>query len=286
MTMRVSTLQMQTNATYNISKLQTQLYDDQTKLSTGKKVNVASDSDSIADIITLSDRLASIQSNQDIAKSTLGKLESNDSHLKAINDTLNQVRDLTIQKLNSTNSVATTEMNAQLSQLKDQLFEQVNVKDENGRYVFSGYQGSTPSYVNTLGVISYQGDNGHINIQLDNYQVQTNVNGNDLFATNVFTMIDNIMTNPTQAHLSEIDQNLDKNLLAQVNNGNQMKKLDFYNNLSDDLSINYQKQYSNLTDTDYVETISHFIQLQTMYQASLKTMNQINDLTSLMLQRI
>lgn len=283
--MRVSTLQMQTVATYNLSNIQSQLYDDQNKLSTGKKVLKASDSDSIADIITLSDRMATINSNQDIAKTTLGKLESNDSHLKMINDTLNQVRDLTIQKLNSTNSVATSEMNAQLTQLKDQLLEQVNAKDENGRFIFSGYQGTTQPYVLTAGTVNYQGDSGHINIQLDNYSVQTNTNGNDLFATNPFTMIDNIINSPTQAHLSEIDQNLDKNLLAQVNNGNQMKKLDFYNNLSDDLSINYQKQYSQLTDTDYVETISHFAQLQTMYQASLKSMNQVNDMISLMLAK-
>lgn len=283
--MRVSTNQMYMTSAYNLQSIQSQLYDAQNQLSTGKKIQRASDSSSIAEVITLSDRISTIKNNQDMAKTTLGKLEANDSHLQAINTTINQVRDLTIQKLNSTNSVATTEMNAQLTQLKGQLLDQVNAKNEYGQYIFSGYQGGTQPYVATAGVINYQGDSGNINIQLDNYTVKTNVNGNDLFATNVFTMIDNIIANPTQAHLAEIDQNLDKNLLAQVNNGNEMHKLDFYQNLSDDLSINYQQQYSKLTDVDYAEQISKFAQLQTMYEASLKTTSSINTMISSMLQR-
>lgn len=283
--MRVSTNQMYTNSLSGLQSIQSQLYDMQTQLSTGKKIQKASDSDSIAEVLTLSDRMAQINANQEVGKDTLGKLESNESHLNGINDTLNQVRVLTIQKLNSTNSVATTEMNTQLTQLKEQLFEQVNAKNENGQYVFSGYQANTQPYVNTAGVVNYQGDNGHINVNLDNYAVQTNINGNDLFATNVFTMIDGIIASPTQTHLDEIDQNLNKGLLALTNNGSEMQKLDFYKEIGDNLNMTYQKQYSGLTDVDYAETISKFAQLQTLYEASLKTTSSINTLISSMLQR-
>ena len=114
-------------------------------------------------------------------RNALGTAEST---LTSIGNILQRVNELAIGSGNGAFTDADRKANAdELASLEDQLFNLMNSRDENGKYIFSGSKGDTPPYVrNADGTYSYQGDQGKLNLQVgDMLSLAANETGYDAF---------------------------------------------------------------------------------------------------------
>jgi len=156
----------------------------QQQASSGKRVNNPSDDPLAAARILSINQSKSVSgqlsTNADYAKSAL---EAQESALGSVSDLLTRMRTQGVYSGNasltqSDRKVLATELRSQYTEL----LSLVNSQD-NGRYLFSGYQGETQAFSEiTPGVVTYNGDEGQRLIQVTpSRQVPVSVAGVELF---------------------------------------------------------------------------------------------------------
>lgn len=114
-------------------------------------------------------------------RNSLGTAEST---LNGITNILARVKELAVGAGNGSFTDADRKANAQeLSQLEEQLYNLMNSRDENGKFLFSGSRGDTQPYVrNADGTYTYQGDQSTLNLQVgDMLSMATNESGYAVF---------------------------------------------------------------------------------------------------------
>lgn len=161
--MRISTMQFYAQARNSILDNQSRLLDTHNQLATGKRVVQAGD-DAVAFVAI--QRLKAEESATQRYLGNIGsareRISAEDTTLDQITNTIQRVRELAIQSESGALGVADRAgMATELQSLRDQLFGQLNSRDDNGQYLFSGYQGSTPPFArDSVGAFSFQGDEG------------------------------------------------------------------------------------------------------------------------------
>lgn len=161
--MRISTMQFYAQARNSILDNQSRLLDTHNQLATGKRVVQAGD-DAVAFVAI--QRLKAEESATQRYLGNIGsareRISSEDTTLDQITNTIQRVRELAIQSESGALGVADRAgMATELQSLRDQLFGQLNSRDGDGQYLFSGYQGSTPPFArDSVGAFSFQGDEG------------------------------------------------------------------------------------------------------------------------------
>lgn len=161
--MRLSTSWMYQQSLASMMNQQSSLAATQNQVSTGKRINVASDDPAGAGrVISLNHILAAntqYTANIDAAST---RLDTAQSTLNAVNDLYNSARDLTLQALNG--SLADSDRQAiatQLTQMRDQLLQMANTTDATGQALFAGTSSNTvPFLKNADGSVSYAGNDG------------------------------------------------------------------------------------------------------------------------------
>jgi flagellar hook-associated protein 3 FlgL len=157
------------------------LYDEQTKLSSGKKINKPSD-----DVIGMSkvqgykidiNKNAQFLRNIDDATAFL---EFTETTLDSVSENLMRLKELALTGVNGDeNSESRKALAQEASQIKKQLLNHSNSKLRD-RYIFSGHKTNRPAFDNTF---NYQGDTGKIEINVDRHsQVIENITGKEAFA--------------------------------------------------------------------------------------------------------
>ena len=168
--MRISTNQIFTGNVNNLSRANAELFKTQQQISTGKKILQPSDDPlASAQIIKLKQELArteQFQSNIEVTDRRLGLQEIALGQI--FNDTV-RLKELTIQA----GSPALTDNDrqalvAEVREIVNQLQGQMNSRDTQGEYLFSGFKGNTQAYRYDQATERYifQGDSGQRSIQV------------------------------------------------------------------------------------------------------------------------
>jgi flagellar hook-associated protein 3 FlgL len=184
--MRLSHNMIYKNNLNSILNNQQEVNKAQQQVTTQKRVLSASDDPSaMARALLYTDK---IKVNEQYSKNTAmlnSRLETQESILDNIKDSLLRANQLTIQagsgSLSASDKKAISE---EINTITAAVFSWMNSKSEDGRYIFSGYQDNTQtySYDNTQNKYVYNGDQGQHKIKVaDTVEIPSSDNGFEVF---------------------------------------------------------------------------------------------------------
>lgn len=167
--MRVSTSQIHQQATAQLSRLGQETSLSQQRIASGQKLLKPSDDPvAAAKILELNQDLAvrgQYLSNADQAQT---QLQAQDSVISQVVESLQRVRELTLQAGGGTltsqdRSFIAQELEARLGEMRSLL----NSRGADGNYLFSGFQGDREPFVDVGGQLTFVGDQGQRRVQID-----------------------------------------------------------------------------------------------------------------------
>jgi len=195
---RISSQQAFMGSVGDMVDLNSQVLNQQAKISSGKEILSAAD-DPLASsrIAQLTQGIALRDQYTENLTTLEGALQAEEAALINIVDTIQRVRELTVQAGNGSLSFDDRQSIAiELDQRLEELVSLANTKDASGEYLFSGFQGDTIPFVEVQdGTFEYQGDEGQRFIKADEAtNVARNDNGKRIFVdvqsanNTIFTM--------------------------------------------------------------------------------------------------
>ena len=292
--MRIGTLQMFRQGVNSILDQQTKLFETQNQLSTGKRINSPSDDPTgAAQLIGLSESAKSTTQYQANILAARSRLELEDTALGSVGDALQRVRELTIQALNDTNGVTErTAIAAEVRQLADEVIGLANRKDENGQFMFAGFQVLTQSFTKTVAGANYNGDQGQRQIQIGPArQLADGDSGQAIFMDiadggggfeSIFATLETLATDleantPNGASLDQLDRAMNQFLGFRATIGARLNALDNQEKINDAMLLQLEETRSVVEDLNYAEAASRLsrqsITLQAAQQAFVKVQN-------------
>jgi flagellar hook-associated protein 3 FlgL len=182
--MRIATSQVFRQAVAGMQQQQSLLYKAEQQLSSGLRIMKPSDDPAgSVHILNLSSNIDVVNQydrNIAVATSALGHQES---VLQTINESLQRVRELTVQANNPTNHDSARKSIASEIELRLQEITQLaNSRDTNGEYLFSGALVDTPPFIQSGGAVLYQGDQAAREIRVgEGARVQVRDSGDAVF---------------------------------------------------------------------------------------------------------
>ncbi|MEX1167028.1 MAG: flagellar hook-associated protein FlgL, partial [Hydrogenophaga sp.] len=151
--MRVATANSYDNTIGQLNKRQAELSNLQSSISTGKRVQRASD-DPVAAVMSeaAQNRLARVQADQRSLNTSRTSLTQAESALGNAGGILQDVRDLMLSAGNGTYGTKEyKDIASQIEGMRDQLIAVANQKDSAGRTLFGGLGGTASPFVETFG---------------------------------------------------------------------------------------------------------------------------------------
>ena len=311
--MRVSTIMMYQQNMRGITDSQPAWLKYGEQMSTGKRVNRASD-DPVAASQAVVLSQAQAQNSQYATARTFAtqRVSIEESTLSQVTTAIQSAQEKIVYAGNGTlsdddrNSLATD-----LQGIRDQLLNLANSTDGNGRYIFAGYKTDTPPFDDTG---KYVGGTLNVEQQVDSSRTMViGHTGNLIFDnatsnakpdadTNVFTALDSAIAalkTPVEGDetaqdtaLAAIDKT-NRSLSNSLNNvltvraelGTQLNELDKLDSLGDDRALAQTQQMSNLVDVDWNSTISNYTMQQTALQAAYKAFTDMQGMSLFQLNK-
>ena len=168
--MRMSTSMAFDTGASGIAKQQYELLKTQQQMASGRRVNSASDDPiaaaRIVDVESAQGLNQRYLSNQVSARNDISVTESNLGQATSI---LQDIRTLLVQAGDGAyGDHDRADVAKEIEVRKNELMALANSKDANGRYVFSGFQESTPAFAQTGAGVVFQGDEGRRSVQVAN----------------------------------------------------------------------------------------------------------------------
>ena len=162
--MRVSTANAYDTSLEALSKRQKNLSDAQLQLTTGKRVNRASDDPAAAAQAERAlSKSARAETSQRAAESSRTMMTLTESAMGEAGELLQQVRETLVASGNATNDDAGRQGFAKkLDSLRDQLFAVANRSDGAAGFLFGGQGSSQPPFVDAAGGVQFRGTPGEI----------------------------------------------------------------------------------------------------------------------------
>jgi flagellar hook-associated protein 3 FlgL len=230
--------------------------------------------------------LAQIEQYQKNAQDGMDRLTAADDALGNLTNSLQRVRELTVQASNDTNNESDRKSIAtEIRLIKEQLGAIANT-DFNGSYIFSGMDHNTPPYkdgnLQTLGQAEMNWDIGK------GIAVNVNVSASSIFGfqvdgKNLFETIDNLVQsiennqNPKEL-LANIDKQFENVLTQHSKVGTHYNSLEMAVNKLDQANYLNTKILSETEDTDiakaYMELSTHETALQASLASGARIMQQ------------
>jgi flagellar hook-associated protein 3 FlgL len=167
--MRVSTSQIYSIVNIGMSNAQTAINKTQEQMSTGKRVlSPADDPVAATTILQLNAELARVEQYTKNIDSGSNSLNLEETALQSVVSLIQRMQELAVQAGN-TAVLSRSDYQALASEVESRTQELLNLqntRNASGQYIFSGYQGSTQSFVDVGGGnYKYQGDDGQLRIQ-------------------------------------------------------------------------------------------------------------------------
>lgn len=205
---RISSQQVFTGGINRLQELNASLNNTQEQISTGKKVNRPSDDPvAAARILKLDQEVKRIETYQRNVSLADNRLQQEENALAGSVDILQRIRELTVQAGNGSLSANDRQsISAELQQRVDQLADLTNTRDASGEYIFSGFQGDQPAFVQAAdGSWNYNGDEGQRVLEIDDgVTVPISDHGKGIFV-NVPAAISVKATTGTDGYISGLE---------------------------------------------------------------------------------
>lgn len=294
-------MQISTNAffrqnTDNIQDLKTQTVKLQEQISTGTKVNVASDDpvafSNLALLKARDSRLQQYGRNIDIARQSLSLEEST---LTQATNILTRLHELAIQGSNDTYNAADRKLMAnEVRGLSDSLFDLANTVDANGKSIFGGFHSGLPFEKASDGTVIYKGDSYETTQNVGDHEtITTGFSGHSVFDTvpmgsgpskSVFQIVqalgDALANGKSPATPSDdLSAALDHITGQMAMVGSRTAVLDAAQTKLDSIKTATTSQLSILQDTDMEKAISELTQRMTNLSAAQASFVKIADLS-------
>jgi len=282
MSLRVTQGMMQTQILRNINNNLLSIDKNQTMLSTGRKINKASD-DPIGTTYAMRYRSQLNVMDQYARNISSAKtnLDATDTALSSINDLLQRAKELTTQGVNGTNpQTALDAIAEELGQIYNQAVNLGNTQI-NGKYIFNGQKTDVQPYT-VDNAASQSSDDQQIIYQIyDGTSVPVNVTGNEVFGKpsdddNMFAVLKGLQDAFTQGEtdvasglMDKLTSRMDKVLDVSSTVGAVTNRVDLVSNRVDDLNMSFTSMLSNTEDADIAEVAINLQNGQDVYQASL-----------------
>jgi flagellar hook-associated protein 3 FlgL len=268
----------------NIQRSQSRAFDAQEEVSTGRRINHASDdADGAARSVRLRGQLAGIQRQGQNADAASSWLEATESSLGEVSGILQRVRELSVQAGNSTLSATNRAAIAdEIDQLAASVHDEANTQLD-GRHLFSGAQTATRPYA--AGSDAYLGGrSGQDVVALDigpGVSVQVNTPGLPLFGEGtaaadglVFDTLRALsagIRTGTTPNLQALDRNITAVVDARAAAGATQNRVDAAKSRLQDLEDATTKLLSDTEDADMAKAIMTLSTQQSAYQAALQS---------------
>lgn len=294
--MRISTQTLFDNGAARIAEEQAALNKTQQQVASDRRILTPSD-DPVAATRAL--ELTQSQSlntqygtNRGYAKDSLAAV---DSTLSSVTDLLQEAKTAAISAGNpmlsdSDRAAIATSLQSSLGLLMGW----ANTRDGQGNYVFSGFQTSTPPFVQTATGVQYQGDQGQRLIQVDATRQMAisspgqgvfQGGGQDMFKTlnDLITQLNTPGTTGLSAALNTANSDLQLALgnvsTVRASVGTRMKELDSLDNAGSSKNLQYSQTLSALQDLDYTQALTDLSRQQTTLEAAQKSFMQTSGLS-------
>jgi flagellar hook-associated protein 3 FlgL len=271
------------------------------QLSTNKRMLLPSD-DPIASVrvMRVQREEASLEQYRKNIDNVSGSLSTQEANLKSISDAMLSVRDRLIWAANGANtSEDLAAIAGELDNLEQTLFSAANVRDEEGRYLFSGTLSDTQalSYDSVTETYSVTGNDKYRQAAVANgVLVEENVTAMNIFGAGanmlndlhalVTTLKDPALdaTNPAvgtqiRATIDQLDITQGKLLGNITELGGRQNTLALLSSSNDDVSLVNQKIEGELSSLDYAGATIDLNNYQLALQATQKTYLKINQLS-------
>ncbi len=313
--MRVATSTAYSQGVTSINDQNFRLNKTYLQISTGKRITAPSDDPAAAaKILGLNQaksRTEQFQENINVLKSSL---QIEETSLQGIVDTLQRVRELSIQANNDTYDASQRrDISLEIQEQFEAIVGFSNTTNGNGEFLFGGFDNRNVPFVNNSGVVEYQGDHGQQLLQIsDTRQIASGDNGFDTFMNirgsdngdtsnacpmSVFAIVKELETilstntgspsaNPTEdfhESMSRIIDNIDV-ALGQISDaqgaiGARINATESQENVNEDYLVQLASTLSDTEDLDYTEAVSQLEQQQAGLQASQQAFTKIQGLS-------
>ncbi|HEY8941286.1 MAG TPA: flagellar hook-associated protein FlgL [Cellvibrio sp.] len=271
------------------------------QLATNKRMLLPSD-DPIASVrvMRVQREEASLEQYRKNIDNVSGSLSTQEANLKSISDAILNVRDRLLWAANGSNtSEDLAAIAGELENLEKTLFTATNVRDEEGRYLFSGTLSDTPSVTYDAATETYSvtGNDKYRQAAVANgVLVEENVTALNIFGAGmdmlnelhaVVTMLkDPLLDASNPAVGTQIRATIDQldvthsNLLGNITElGGRQNTLTLLGNSNDEVSLVNQKIEGELSQLDYAGATIDLNNYQLALQATQKTYLKINQLS-------
>jgi flagellar hook-associated protein 3 FlgL len=285
------------------------------QLSTGKRIVTPSDDPAgAARVLGLNQAKSRTEQFQDNINTLKSSLQIEETALSGIVNTLQRVRELTIQANNDTYDATQREAIAlEIQEHFEAITAFANTTNGNGEFLFGGFNNRDIPFENVGGVVNYNGDQGQQLLQISaTRQVASGDNGFDVFMNlrgsdngdtsnaypmSVFAVVKELEVvlssnagSPSafpvetfHESMSRIIGNIDV-ALGQISDvqagiGARLNATESQENVNEDYLVQLATTLSETQDLDYTEAISRLEQEQIGLQASQQTFTKIQGLS-------
>lgn len=295
--MRVSTSTLYDQGVRFMLQQQDSLFKLQQQLSTGKRIMTPSDdpigaarAHELAQSISLNTQYA------DNRYRAADSLQQVDSTLGSVSNLIQSVRTMAVAAGNPAFSDSERKMMAvELRGHFDELLGLANTRDEQGNYLFSGFQGNTRPFVaQDDDSVTYEGDHGQRLIQVSSSrQLPVSETGDAIFEPGGLSLFQTIedfideletpggaaLSGAVSTALQDLDIALDNVLAKRAAVGSRLQEVDALQQIGEDTAIQYQQSLSRLQDLDFAQAISDMTRQQALLEAAQKTFTRVSGLS-------
>jgi len=288
--MRLTSSMMYRDSAVDISQTTERLERAQRQVSSGNRVNVASDDPAgAAGIINEQAAIARIDAYSSANDAASARLGIADSVLTDIVDRLSYAQTLVAGVQGSTVTQAQRDAAVSgLNGIRDALVADLNTKFQGG-YLFSGTDAADAPYTQAAdGTVSaYRGNTSVASVDVDGTRtIQSTFDGSHIAqgsdSSDVFTVLSNLTTAIANGDAAGMDTGtkalgraFDRSTMAQMSVGNAMQTVDDAGQRLTSLRVDATARASKLQAADMVAAISAMTQAQSSYQAALAAFGTI-----------
>lgn len=295
--MRVSTSTLYDQGVRSMLQQQDGMFRLQQQLSSGKRIMTPSDDPiGAARAHELAQSISLNTQYTDNRHRAADSLQQVDSTLGSVSNLIQSVRTMAVAAGNPAFSDSERQMMAtELRGHFDELLGLANTKDEQGNYLFSGFQGNTRPFEQTGGSVTYEGDQGQRLIQVSSSrQLPVSETGEAVFESgglSLFKTVDDFITaletsgggaalsSAVSTALQDLDSALDNVLTKRAAVGSRLQEIDTLQQIGEDTAIQYEQSLSRLQDLDFAQAISDMIRQQALLEAAQKSFTRVSGLS-------
>ncbi len=276
--MRISTNQFYQVNGEKMSTGQSKVAELQAKLGSGKQILKPSEDPGKANLISglegAKKRQEVYTKNVDAAET---RLTAESAVLESMTNIMRRVTQLTLQSASDTLGAADRDVIAtEIKALRDELMNLGNTQDLTGAYIFSGNKTGSPAFVEDVnGVVSYDGDYGHLEINVSDVRsIAINTLGPDLFSPADFAALDDLVSDlrandgaGVKARVANVNDISDRLINSYGAMAGRLAAIESQRTVIDETTLRIDELLIREDDLDYAEAVTELSQETVALQA-------------------